>query len=327
MKKNQSPKRAWLAVTLLGVTNALFSNLAYAHAVLAESSAAPGSYYKGAVRIGHGCDGAATTGVKVFIPAGFEGAKPQPKAGWTVNIKKAKLTEPYVSHGKTVTEDVVEIEWKANSKESALADGSFDEFAFMTKLPEKTGANWLRVLQTCEKGQNDWAEIPASGLSTKGMKMPAALLNIKADGAVVAAVNTPNVAITDSWVRPTVAGQKATGAFMKITAKENSKLLSVSSPVAGVAEIHEMKMEKDVMKMAAITSLDLPAGKPVELKPGSFHVMLMDLKAPVEKGAKVPLTLRFQDAKGAKFQVEMMLDTALPIAANAPMGTGHQHHH
>jgi len=46
-----------------------------AHAVLAESSALAGSYYKGAVRIGHGCDGSPTTGVKLFIPAGFEGAK------------------------------------------------------------------------------------------------------------------------------------------------------------------------------------------------------------------------------------------------------------
>jgi hypothetical protein len=114
---------------------------------------------------------------------------------------------------------------------------------------------------------------------------------------------------------------------MKITAKENSKLLSVSSPVAGVAEIHEMKMEKDVMKMAALPSLDLPAGKTVELKPGSYHVMLMDLKAPVEKGAKVPLMLRFQDAKGAKFQVEMMLDTNVPNPSNPPAGGGHKHHH
>jgi hypothetical protein len=332
MMKNTKLVNAYsLKSAMLVFTTAVLSTSAYSHAVLADSSAIAGSYYKGAVRIGHGCDGSSTTGIKLFIPAGFEGAKPQPKAGWAVTVKKAKLAEPYVSHGKTISEDVVEIEWKANSKESALVDGAFDEFAFMTKLPEKSGANWLRVLQTCEKGQNDWAEIPASGISTKGMKMPAALLNIKAEGALVPSVNTANVAITDSWVRPTVTGQKATGAFMKITAKENSKLLGVSSPVAGVAEIHEMKMEKDVMKMGAISSLDLPAGKPVELKPGSYHLMLMDLKAPVEKGAKVPLTLRFQDAKGVKFQVEMMLDTAMPTSApstaNAPASGGHQHHH
>ena len=305
----------------------LLSSSVHAHAVLVDPTAQAGSNYKGAIRIGHGCEGAATTGIRIFIPAGFEGAKPQPKSGWNVSSKKAKLAQPYVSHGKTITEDVVELEWKANTKEAALPDGSFDEFAFMSKLPEKTGAVWLRVLQTCEKGQNDWAEIPAAGTSTKGMKMPAALLTIKTEGSSNVAVANANVTISDSWVRPTVAGQKATGAFMKITAKENSKLLSVSSPIAGVAEVHEMKMEKDVMKMAAIASLDLPAGKAVELKPGSYHIMLMDLKLPVEKGAKLPLTLRFQDAKGGKFQVELLLDATLPTAFGQPSGAAPHHHH
>ena len=78
--------------------------------------------------------------------------------------------------------------------------------------------------------------------------------------------------VSDAWVRPAVKGQMATGAFMNITAKENSKLLSVSSPIAGVVEIHEMKMDKDVMKMSALTDgLELPAGKTVELKPGGLR--------------------------------------------------------
>ena len=305
----------------------LLSSSVHAHAVLVDPNAQAGSHYKGAIRIGHGCEGAATTGIRIFMPTGFEGAKPQPKSGWSVSSKKAKLAQPYVSHGKTITEDVVELEWKANTKQAALPDGSFDEFAFMTKLPEKTGAVWLRVLQTCEKGQNDWAEIPAAGTSTKGMKMPAALLTIKTEGSSNVAVANANVTISDSWVRPTVAGQKATGAFMKITAKENSKLLSVSSPIAGVAEVHEMKMEKDVMKMAAIASLDLPAGKAVELKPGSYHIMLMDLKSPVEKGAKLPLTMKFQDAKGGKFQVDLLLDANMPSASGQPSGAAPHHHH
>jgi len=305
----------------------LLSGNAQAHAVLVVPSAEAGTYYKGAIRIGHGCEGTATTGIRMTIPAGFEDAKPQPKSAWNVSSKKAKLAQPYVSHGKIFTEDVVELEWKANTKEAALPDGSFDEFAFMTKLPEKTGAFWLRVLQTCEKGQNDWAEIPAAGTSTKGMKMPAALLVIKAEDSSNVALANANVTISDSWVRPTVAGQKATGAFMKITAKENSKLLSVSSPVAGVAEVHEMKMEKDVMRMSAIPSLDLPAGKAVELKPGSYHIMLMDLKSPVEKGAKLPLTLKFQDAKGGKFQVDLLLDATLPTTSVQPIGAAHRHHH
>ncbi len=304
-----------------------FAGTAQAHAVLVEPSAQAGSNYKGAIRIGHGCEGSATTGIRISMPSGFGGAKPQPKSGWSESSKKGKLAQPSISQGQTITEDMVELEWKANTKEAALPDGAIGEFTFTSKLPDAAGATWLRILQTCEKGQNDWAEIPATGTSIKGLKMPAALLTIKTASASNVAVANANVTIRDSWVRPTVAGQKATGAFMKITAKENSKLLSVSSPVAGVAEVHEMKMEKDVMKMAAIPSLDLPAGKSVELKPGSYHIMLMDLKSPVEKGTKLPLTLKFQDAKGGKFQVDLLLDAAMPMAPGQPGGASPHHHH
>ena len=134
----------------------------------------------------------------------------------------------------------------------------------------------------------------------------------------VCAVNAyaQNVTVTDAWARATVQGQKATGAFMKITAKDTAKLVGVSSPVAGVAEIHEMKMDKDVMRMAALPNgLDLPAGKAVELKPGGYHVMLMDLKAPLAKDTTVPVTLTFQDAKGVKSNVALKVQ----VGMQAPM--------
>jgi len=131
-----------------------------------------------------------------------------------------------------------------------------------------------------------------------------------------------NVTVTDAWARATVQGQKATGAFMKITAKETTKLIGVSSPVAGVAEIHEMKMDKDVMKMSALPNgLDLPAGKAVELKPGSYHVMLMDLKAPLAKDTTVPLTLTLQDAKGVKSNVALKLS----VGMQPPTMPSHDH--
>jgi len=122
------------------------------------------------------------------------------------------------------------------------------------------------------------------------------------------------VEINDAWARPSVQGQQATGAFMKLTAKENLQLLSVSSPVAGVAEVHEMKMDGGVMRMRAIPALDLPASQTVELKPGGYHVMLMDLKTPLLKDTTVPLTLVFKNAKGAQIKQEI----ALPIAIRAP---------
>ena len=130
-----------------------------------------------------------------------------------------------------------------------------------------------------------------------------------------------NVTVADGWVRATVQGQRATGAFMKITAKDAAKLVAGSSPAAGVVEIHEMKMEKDVMKMAALPNgLELPSGKTVELKPGGYHVMLMDLKAPLVANSTVPVTFTFQDAKGNKTTQELKL----PVKSMA-MPTEHKH--
>ena len=99
-----------------------------------------------------------------------------------------------------------------------------------------------------------------------------------------------------------------------ITSAQGGKLVSASSPAAGVVEVHEMKMEGDVMRMRAIPGLDLPAGKAVELKPGGYHVMLMDLKAPLPKDSSIPLTLVFRDAKG----VESRMELKVPVAAQAP---------
>lgn len=287
----------------------IFSS-AQAHVVLAEPQAPAGSYHKATLRVGHGCNGSATTGLVVTVPAGFQEAKPQPKAGWVVTSRKAKLAQPYTSHGKVMVEDVVELRWTVSGKEFALPDAQFDEFSFLSRVPDQAGPVWIKVLQTCETGENNWSDIPAAGTSTKGMKFPAALLQLKSDA--VSLTSSASIAISDAWVRPTVAGQKATGAFMKITARESTRLVGVSSPVAGIAEIHEMKMDKDIMKMAAIPALNLPSGQTVELKPGGFHLMLMDLKSPISSNSKIPLTLQFQDARGVKSQMEITLDTAMP---------------
>ena len=129
------------------------------------------------------------------------------------------------------------------------------------------------------------------------------------------------VDVKDAWVRTSVPGQKATGAYMKLTAKDGANLVAASSPVAGVTEVHEMKMEGDVMKMKAVAGgVVLPAGKTVELKPGGYHLMLMDLKAALPKDSTIPLTLVFKDAKG----VESRLELKLPVAA-APMAAAHKH--
>jgi copper(I)-binding protein len=108
------------------------------------------------------------------------------------------------------------------------------------------------------------------------------------------------VSVKDAWVRGTVPGQKATGAFMQITSGSDTSLVAVASPVAKVVEIHTMSHEGGVMKMRAVPAIPVPAGKPVELSPGGYHVMLMDLGRPLKEGDKVPLTLTFADKAGKK---------------------------
>jgi periplasmic copper chaperone A len=125
------------------------------------------------------------------------------------------------------------------------------------------------------------------------------------------------VEVENAWVRATVPGQMATGAFMTLTAKDGTKLVGASTPVAGVAQVHEMKMDSGVMKMAEVKGgLELPAGKAVQLKPGGYHVMLMDLKSTLAKDSTMPLTLIFKDAKGVESQVELKV----AVSATAPGG-------
>jgi copper(I)-binding protein len=136
--------------------------------------------------------------------------------------------------------------------------------------------------------------------------------------------NAADVSVDDPWVRGTVAGQMATGAFMAITAKEGAALISASTPVAGVVEIHTMKMEGGVMKMRPIPKLELPAGEAVHLKPGGYHVMLMDLKQPLKTGESVPITLKLEGKDKAVTTLDIKAEVR-PLNAAVPT-EGLQHH-
>jgi periplasmic copper chaperone A len=116
------------------------------------------------------------------------------------------------------------------------------------------------------------------------------------------------------WARPTVAGQVAGGAFLKLdnTGKSADRLLGGSTTAAERVELHSMSMEGDVMKMRQVGAIDIPAGQSVELKPGAFHIMLMGLKAPLQEGAMVPLTLKFE--KAGEVKVDVKVEAAAPGA-------------
>ena len=131
--------------------------------------------------------------------------------------------------------------------------------------------------------------------------------------------------VKDPWARATVAQQKASGAFMQLQSAKGGKLLSASSPVAGVVEIHEMAMDGNVMKMRAVPSLDLPAGKAVDLKPGGYHVMLMDLKKQLNAGDTVPITLVVESA-GQRETLEVKA-AVRPLSGQGAAAAADKGHH
>jgi len=128
------------------------------------------------------------------------------------------------------------------------------------------------------------------------------------------------VTVSEPWVRATVASQKASGAFMTLTAARGTRLVEARSPVAGVVEIHEMALENNVMRMRAIAGLDLPAGKPVELKPGGYHVMLMALKGPLNTGEVVPITLVFEGPDKSRETLEVRAPVRPLTSGHGSMG-------
>jgi uncharacterized protein YcnI len=160
--------------TLLASLFVIAAPVASAHIVFEQKQAPAGSYFKGTLLVGHGCNGSATRAVTVTVPEGVQGAHPQPKPGWQLEIKRAKLAKPYASHGKTIDEDVRTIRWYGNT----LADEQFDEFRMLMKLPEQGGKLYFPVLQECENGKSEWTQIPADGQTTRDLKTPAAELEV-----------------------------------------------------------------------------------------------------------------------------------------------------
>jgi len=282
--------KAALAGSLFAATAAI------AHVTLPPGGATAGSRYDAAFRVGHPCQGSTSTNaVAVQLPDGFTLQSALPREGWSASTA-----------GRTVT-------WKADRPQNALPQGERAEFIVRGQLTEKPGTLFFKVLQSCDKGAADWAQVPANPDDKPAF--PAARLDVLAAG--VAPVD-----VRDAWVRTAVKGQSGTGAFMKITAPSGGRLVGVSTPDAGLAEVHEMKMDGDVMRMRALPGLDLPARQAVELKPGGYHLMLTQLKQALPVGATVPVTLQFVDSEGRKSTAQLQL----PVLASPPGGAAGTEH-
>jgi len=168
-----------------------------------------------------------------------------------------------------------------------------------------------------------------SVFTAKSIALHAVFITVNAlFGTQIQAQTAADVKIEGAWVRTAVEGQSGTGGFMKLTAPAPMKLIAVASPVAKIGEVHEMKMQGSVMKMAQVKDgLALPAGQTVELKPGGYHLMLLDLKQALKADSSVDVTLTFANARGEQSKVEVKM----PVAVRAPgMAAGHKmdgHHH
>ena len=149
-----------------------------AHITLEHQTALAGSFYKANFRVGHGCGESPIRQIVVHMPEGVRGAKPMPKPGWRIDIERASLAQPYLDHGRRITEDVVRIRWTARTPEDELPNTHYDEFALQARLPAREGPLYWSVSQVCAHEQIDWNETPASGQSLHRLKSPAALLDL-----------------------------------------------------------------------------------------------------------------------------------------------------
>jgi periplasmic copper chaperone A len=156
----------------VGAALCVLAATSQAHVSFEQRSAPAGSTYKATLRIGHGCDGSATTLVRVFVPESMRGAKPMPKPGWTLTAPRVPLAQPYELHGKRIADDVREITWRGGP----LQGDWVDEFSFVATLPSTPGPLAVRVLQECESGRIEWFDTAPPG--EKAPRWPAAIVDV-----------------------------------------------------------------------------------------------------------------------------------------------------
>ena len=147
------------SILIAGLAATALAGAAQAHVVFTQPTATVGGHWAGALRVGHGCDGSATTSVRVEIPAGIVVARPRVPAGWSVAIEREALDEPVRAEGGgLLTERISAITWTGR-----LPDEQFEEFGLAAKLPDTSGPLVFPVVQTCERGEARWTEIAVAG--------------------------------------------------------------------------------------------------------------------------------------------------------------------
>ncbi|MEC7761703.1 MAG: copper chaperone PCu(A)C [Pseudomonadota bacterium] len=309
---------------------ALTTSVAQAHVSIEQQNVVAGSSTKLTFRVPHGCDGSATHTVTVTLPEGIYAAKPMPKPGWDLTTTISAYETPYDNHGTEMTEGVREISWSGGH----LEDAWYDEFTVRGSVGPNVepGTLILPITQICDEGRIDWS----AGEGEEGDPAPT-LTIVAASGdrhghghdhggamatpATGEAVTFGDLTLEGAFSRATLPIAPVAGGFMTITntGDTDDRLIGAASEVADRMEIHEMAMDGDVMRMRELADgLAIPAGETVELKPGGYHLMFMDLSEPLVEGETVEVTLTFENAGEVVF----------PLSIGAPDadGRGHGHH-
>ena len=164
---------------LLAISCVMLAGLAgsaAAHVTLEQGEAAADSAYKAVLRVGHGCEGAATTAIRVQIPEGLIVAKPMPKPGWQVELKEGDYAKSYDYFDTPVTKGVKEIAWTGGN----LPDNFYDEFVFRVRVTsfEPGTKIYLPVVQECGTAVDRWIEIPEAGKSEDDYEYPAPVFTV-----------------------------------------------------------------------------------------------------------------------------------------------------
>lgn len=320
-------KLIWQGLTALAL--GMTPVAASAHITLEKAQTPVGAPYKATLRVSHGCDGAATTKITVKLPDGFIAAKPMPKAGWQLKIAKGDYEKTYsFYHGEKLSKGATEITWSGGT----LPDDEYDEFVvagFVAGELTPDHRIYFPVTQDCEKGSANWADIAAEGQNPHALKFPAPGVMLVAQKMPAhAAAHTYKagaLVIEAPWSRATPGGAKTAGGYMKVmnTGSEPDRLLRGTFAVAGSGQVHEMSMQGTVMKMRELDSgLEIKPGQSVELKPGGYHMMFMDLKTPLKAGQTIKGTLVFE--KAGSVDVEY---TVSPMGAQSGGMGGMEHQH
>lgn len=322
----------------LAAAAVLLSTSAFAHASITPSSAANGATVSVAIAIPHGCDGAPTDKITVKVPEGFVSAKPQVKPGWQIAIDKADYAKAYTVHGEPATSGAVAVTWSGGN----IPDDQFDEFVLQGTVQSDTPLAFVTT-QYCGAASVVWDQMAAEGQSPHALEHPAPILTVTAAeaghdmpgmdmggmdmggmgamdmGAAAPAagdvVTVGDLEISGAFSRATLPNAPVGGGYLTITNKgtADDRLVSVSTPAAGTAEVHEMKMDGQVMKMNALPDgLVILAGQTVALSPGGYHLMLMDLTGPLVEGQSFAVTLNFEKAGAVEVQ--------MPIGSPAAKG-------